>query len=250
MSQKTTFVRIPPTISPDSLNQDEINIYVPVGTSTLDPDKKLVRIHWLNDSNVPTETWAFKKSSIEIPGASTAELRGSESDTGAAVATRLGNDTELTQDGAVITEFDNNGTARCAIGYLGGPIMCYGDYGGFLKMQQIAEEEVTIAAAAYTDSTLQLPAGCVAMVGTRTTVAIPGTSTYSVGIAGDTSCWGSGVGSTANSTNLLVALTSGLGVYVGSSAIEVRITPDTTPSAATGKVRIHAMYFLLQPPTL
>lgn len=127
--------------------------------------------------------------------------------------------------------------------------LAQGGHGSLLKLQAMDEEEVTIQAAAYTDSTLQIPANTVAIVATRTTTSIPGVSSYSIGISGNTSAWGSGISATSGGTNAQGVLSGGFGIFVGTSDIEVRITPNTTPSGSTGKVRLQVFYFEAVPPT-
>lgn len=125
-----------------------------------------------------------------------------------------------------------------------------GLFGGSLKFMQW-EEEVTIAAAAYTDSTSTFPVGSVPLSCTaRVKTAIAGGSTatvFDVGISGNTNKFTHGSG-----TITVAAGSKGGGlsedhVDVASSAIAVRITPDQTP--ATGKVILHAIYLLAVAPT-
>lgn len=116
-----------------------------------------------------------------------------------------------------------------------------------------ATQEITIADAAYTDSTIDLPANSIihAVVG-RVTVAIPTASTFSVGDPSAGGRFANGISVAANTT--FVALDHHApdldppGI-VQATAAKVRITPDATPAAATGKVRIVIYYTQFVPPT-
>lgn len=245
---RTDYVQIPmrdfPLPLPDS--NEEIPLCANIGTATLDPDAELVTIHWANNSGTWEKVWAFKKESLENVLNNTMEIVGTETDGASAVATRMNNSNALT-DGK-ITEFANNDVAKGEVRHNGSQILARGVSGGFLRVAETEEEEITIAAAASTDSTLTIPEGALALVGARCTVDIPGTASFSVGTSANASAWGSGVTSTAGNDNQLVAATNGW-VFISGSALAVRITPNTTPSAATGKVRIQVFYYQVQPPT-
>ena len=124
-----------------------------------------------------------------------------------------------------------------------------GMFGGSFKIIQW-EEEVTIAAAAYTDSSANFPAYCLPLSCTaRVKTAIAGGSTatvFNVGISGNTNKF------TPTTTVGVAAGSTGGGMsedhaLVGASAIAVRLTPDQTP--ATGKVILHGVYELAVAPT-
>ena len=111
----------------------------------------------------------------------------------------------------------------------------------------VETELTTIAAAATTDTTINIPIDAVVFgVSTRVTVAPPGTSSMDVGISGDTTRF-----TTSTSTNLN---STSPGTEDGASqnyasATAVRITPNTSPSDATGRVRVTIHYYTLSPPT-
>jgi hypothetical protein len=108
-----------------------------------------------------------------------------------------------------------------------------------------AEESLTIAAAATTTTTMQIPANAVVMaVSVRVTTVIPTAATFTVKV-GTT---------TVSTTNISTAAgTTDPGTFAGSfynsTAQGVTITPNSTPGAATGVVRVTVMYYLVTPPT-
>lgn len=119
---------------------------------------------------------------------------------------------------------------------------------GQLLHGYLLEEEVTIAAAANTDSTIQMPAGAVVLgVAVRVTAAIPTAATFTVGDAG----------SAARFSTAAVAVAAGstdagtkAGAYYNASAAAIRITPNAQPATATGKVRVTIFYYTVTPPTV
>lgn len=115
-------------------------------------------------------------------------------------------------------------------------------------------ELVTIAAAAATDSTIDLPADAVieSVVG-RVTVAIPGAATFTVGDA-------------TTAGRFATAVPTSVGGFVGilhwsgavatlaagpsqAATAKVRFTPNAVPSGATGRVRITIFYRKFVAPT-
>ena len=112
--------------------------------------------------------------------------------------------------------------------------------------EEMIAELTTIAAAAFTDTTIQIPANCqVTAVSVRVTVAIPTASTFDVGVSGATTRYGTGISVAANTTHPGM----GDGVRFYGSAIAVRITPDLLPLADTGRVRVTIHYRRITPPT-
>jgi Major tropism determinant N-terminal domain len=66
---------------------------------------------------------------------------------------------------------------------------------------QILETNVALSGAS-TNASLQIPANCILLaVGARVTTAITGATSYEVGVAGNLSQFGSGLATSANSTN-------------------------------------------------
>jgi len=107
-------------------------------------------------------------------------------------------------------------------------------------------ELTTIAAAATTDTTIQIPANAIAIgVSVRVTVIIPTAATFDVGIAGATTRYGTALAVAANTTN--PGTNDGLRFYAG--ATKIRFTPDVQPAAATGRVRTTIYYLTITPPT-
>lgn len=122
---------------------------------------------------------------------------------------------------------------------------CVDVYGGFFKLYTTVEE-VTIAAAASTTSTFQFPAGSYGTVSALVTTSIPDTTSMDIGITGFLDAWGNDIATTATTNNDGYSTSF---INTGTSDISVTFTPNATPSAATGKVRIKAVYMKLGVPT-
>ena len=108
-------------------------------------------------------------------------------------------------------------------------------------------ELTTIANSAYTDTTIKMPANSIILgVDVRVTTAITGTSTFTVGDAGNASRF-----NTASVSKAVNSTDSGTkaGAYYNASAASIRITPDTTPSDSTGIVRVTIHYYTITPAT-
>lgn len=107
------------------------------------------------------------------------------------------------------------------------------------------EELTTIAAAATTDTAIQFPAGSTRLgASVRVTVAITCTSVFTVGDSGNATRFGTGVSKAAATTT-----TGNVAPYVDAAALAVRITPDTTPTDATGRVRVTLFFIETTPAT-
>ena len=108
---------------------------------------------------------------------------------------------------------------------------------------------VTVAAAATTDTTIDLPANAIILgVSVRVTVLIPTAATFTV--TGATT-------GTAFQTGASVAVAAGttdVGTkscpYLNASAQKIRITPNASPADNTGRVRVTVFYIQLTAPTL
>jgi hypothetical protein len=105
-------------------------------------------------------------------------------------------------------------------------------------------EDLTIAAAANTSSTVQFPAGSLPVgVNVKVMATMTTAATFSAGISGDTTCFLSGVADTLNATY------HGFyddGQIPVSAATSVLITPNDTPGAADGILRLQLIYFEMQ----
>jgi hypothetical protein len=108
-------------------------------------------------------------------------------------------------------------------------------------------EETTIAAAANTDTTIQMPAAAIVLgVSVRVTTLIPTAATFTVGDSGsaarfNTAAVAVAAGSTDKGTKA--------GAYYNATAAAIRITPNLTPATATGKVRVTIHYISVTPAT-
>ena len=123
----------------------------------------------------------------------------------------------------------------------------YGGYGGFAAIKA-ASELLTIAAAATTDTAMDLPANAIILaVSVRVTVLIPTAATFTV-IGATTS--------TAFQTGASVAVAAGTTdagtkacPYLNATAQKVRITPNLSPGDTSGRVRVTVYYLAVTPAT-
>jgi len=113
-------------------------------------------------------------------------------------------------------------------------------------------ELTAIAAAATTDTTIDLPANAVirAVVG-RVTVQPPGTATMTVGDPTTAARFATGISTAANTTfvGTLQADQTGAAGPRQVTAAKVRYTPNASPSDATGRIRTTIFYDVFVPPT-
>jgi hypothetical protein len=123
------------------------------------------------------------------------------------------------------------------------PTSANGQYAAVLSLTELT----TIAAAATTDTTIQMPANAIILaVSVRVTTAIPTATNFTVGDSGSATRFSTAaVSSALNSTDPGTKA----GAYYNASATSVRITPDATPGANTGRVRVTIHYILVTPPT-
>ena len=109
-------------------------------------------------------------------------------------------------------------------------------------------ELLTIAAAATTTSNIVLPANRVILgVTSRVTVQPGGTVSYDLGVGGATTHFGTGISTTANTTNANAGINGSK--VIGGSTVALLITPDGTPSDTVGRIRLSILYIDLTPPT-
>jgi hypothetical protein len=158
--------------------------------------------------------------------------------------------TRVTDTGIDDTPFLNE-TGAVARTWFGGTIGFDGTLANLVNGQafqvKALTELTTIAAAATTTTTIQLPAGALILaVPVRVTVALPVTTNFTVGDSGSATRFSTAAVSKAiNSTDKGTKA----GVYYNASATGVLITPDSTPSDATGRVRVTIYYIEVTPPT-
>ncbi len=109
-------------------------------------------------------------------------------------------------------------------------------------------ELTTIAAAATTDTAIQIPAGAVVLgVSVRVTVVIPTAATFTVtSTTGGTGFnTGTNVSTAANTTDAGTKA----GAFYQAAASTIRITPNATPGNNSGRVRVTIHYYKVTPAT-
>jgi hypothetical protein len=120
-----------------------------------------------------------------------------------------------------------------------------GENGNLMQIQSLTEL-TTIAAAATTDTTIQIPANAIVIaVSVRVTTAIPTAATFDIGVSGATARYGTGISTAANTIS--PGTLDNTRYY--SVAAAIRITPNLTPADATGRVRVTIHYIAVTPPT-
>lgn len=135
------------------------------------------------------------------------------------------------------TNIARHGVGSIAVGAI--------DNGQLLGLDMLSEL-TTIAAAANTDTAIQIPAHALVLgVSTRVVAAIPTATTYDAGVAGATTRYGTGISTAINTTH---PGTNDGPRYYG-SATSIRITPDATPGTNAGRVRVTVHYISITPPT-
>lgn len=120
-----------------------------------------------------------------------------------------------------------------------------GASGEVLQIKQLSEL-VTIAAAASSETVMDIPAGVIVLaVPVRVTTVIPTATTFDVGSGADADRFAASVAVAANTTSPGTLA----GAYYNATATPVTITPSVAPAAATGRVRVTIFYIEVTPPT-
>lgn len=151
-------------------------------------------------------------------------------------------DVNLMRDVARIARWESNDPAIHGVGILRPAGFGCFEFEGDLK------EELTILAAAATDTAFTVPAGHVIVaVCVRVTTAIPApATTFNVSLPDGTQL------STTTTIPVAAGSTdpgSNAGWHYCAIATKIRITPNANPGAATGKVRVIAFLRRYDPPT-
>lgn len=108
-------------------------------------------------------------------------------------------------------------------------------------------ELTTIAAAAFTDTAITIPIRArVLYVSVRVTTAIPTAATFDVGVSGATTRFGSGISTALDTTD---PGNNGSVDTAYAVPTTIRITPNLTPAANTGRVRVTIHYLEVGEPT-
>lgn len=108
-------------------------------------------------------------------------------------------------------------------------------------------ELTTVAAAATTDTAIQIPLNAVVLgVSVRVVTVIPTAATFTVtGATSGTAFHTAAVSTAAGTTDAGTANCP----YKNGAAQKIRITPNLTPAAATGQVRVTVHFYAITPPT-
>lgn len=154
------------------------------------------------------------------------------------------NQMRLTQtDNAIYADFSVDGSGILSVSPTGKQMKLAMGANGQQLMIGEETELTTIAAAATTDTAIQIPLNAVVYyVSVRVTVVIPTAATFTV--TGTTSGTqfdvAGGVSTAANTTDLGTRNCP----YKNGAAQTIRITPNVNPAANTGRVRVTIYYYL------
>lgn len=122
-----------------------------------------------------------------------------------------------------------------------------GGNGGFISPVKALTELTTIAAAATTSTAIQIPVNAVVLgVSVRVVTIIPTAATFTVTSATPTKTWNTAAVTVAAGSTDPGTLP---GPTFQTTASAIVITPNLTPGAATGQVRVTIFYYTITPPT-
>lgn len=154
-------------------------------------------------------------------------------------------DIGLSRNAANVLEV-NTGTAGTFATIKAGTLQQAGANGQLISIVSLSEL-TTIAASPTTDTAIQIPANVVVFgVDVRVTVIIPTAATFTVIGAGSATVFNTAaVSSAANSTDPGTKSCP----FFNASAQSIRITPNATPAANTGRVRVTIHYYSITPAT-
>ena len=133
----------------------------------------------------------------------------------------------------------------------GGGLTLLDAEGAGLQAVSVVLPPITVLASAYTEVALGIPAGCMLLsLGGFTTTSIPTAATYNVGTGGDNAKYANAVGS-AHGTNWTMWNNPVIpqGQFITDGTEVIRITPNVVPGSASGVVTVHAIYWVMKPPT-
>jgi len=155
-------------------------------------------------------------------------------------------DWQLRQSNSLGGDPVSAGTIRLALNPTGDLSLTPQSNGQTFAVQTLTEL-TTIAAAATTDTTIQIPAFSVVLAVTeKETVAIPTAATFTVtGVTTGAFNTGTNVSTALNTTNVGTKA----GAFYSATTQSVRFTPDLTPGTNAGRVRVTIHYIQLGAPT-
>jgi len=182
---------------------------------------------------------------MEIVDGDVAYLLGTDDDGAAAVGTRVGSDNSFSTDGARLFEILNNTNVRGYMEHNGDWAINMGDNGQQLTQGSVTES-LTIMDTADGYSSIQILAGSqVKAVSWYVVTTLPGPATFSLGIAGDETRYANSVSALAGTSGN--GMSAGIIYYLNNTSLV--ITPVSTPTAATGVIRITIHYEIVDAPT-
>jgi len=121
-----------------------------------------------------------------------------------------------------------------------------GSNGQRLGLKRLTELKALGSGTSTFTTTMEIPTSAVVMaVSTRVTVALPGVTTYDVGVSGATTRYGSGFSSAANTTS---PGTNDATRYYA-AAVPITITTNVNTTGSTGRIRVTIWYYDSTPPT-
>lgn len=229
----------------DGSGADSFVILADVNVAAITADHNILTLAWADDGDVVTESTYFREFEMRFNTAAALQLFGSEADSATAVGCEIGTEVSFLTAGSKLASFLNNTDEQAFIDYRGELGLHQLTNGQGLEVK-VLTELTTIAAAATTDTTIQIPAGAQAIAASaRVVTVIPTATTFDIGVAVDSTRYGDGIAVAAGTTHR--GTNDGIRYY--DVATSIRITPDATPAAGTGQVRITIHYIVITPPT-
>lgn len=148
-------------------------------------------------------------------------------------------DAALRRTAAGVLEI-NTGTAGAYRDLRVRSLLRSGENGQYAQITALTESH-TLAAAATSDTTIQIPAGAMVLgVDIRVTTEITGCDTLDVGVAGATTRYGTGIALTAGTTNATCATVSAPTIYQSATAIRFSaIGGGASFTAGVVRVTVH-----------
>jgi hypothetical protein len=221
-------------------------ILADINAASLNADHVILGMRWRNSGNDEADLFLFKDSEMEIVSDDQAAVLGTSADGVAAVGVQIGAENDFTTDGARLVEFVNDETEVRGFVDLNGDLGFSMRDNGQQATFETLTELTTIAAAASTDTAIQIPAGALVFaVSVRVTVVIPTAADFDVGVAGATDRYGDDILVAAGTT--FVGTTDAFRYYA--AATSIRITPDANPANNTGRVRVTVHFLRITAPT-
>lgn len=238
-------------------NNISVDVVADVNNATIDADHKIATFSYLNNSNARTEVASLKPNVLELTGTSSAALLSTDLNSPSVTAVTLGTENVFTIPSTVSGLTASRATLVSVVNGVPGNEKFSIDVTGNVTFNELPNgqksglyslsEELSLAAAASTDTTYAIiPSGVqVTGVSTIVTSPIPSGITYDVGVVGATTRYGTKL--CASTGCNWKGTEDAVRNYQANTPI--RITPSTTLGMTEAKVRVTIHYIEITAPT-